>query len=262
MMYLAQCFMACYLFLYFTILIMPVSAQLAGECAMLCNDLRFEVLTMDMCREAKRTLPRPKVGDFCSTAMEQAFSDACVALCLNERPVSRVAQSCRAAAVEMPRPTVRRWCEHGYNVAFSKTSKDLATHFKPINPAEVELEPVVASETEEVFTDSPPAEEDIEQQVAPAKDIKESVAAAAAASPRTVQNRPLRGAISQAAATVIATIPVTIDDKTTDLLVHEGQNPEEAVVAFCRTNVPDDVSSCIRQLLTTVLDKIAEGESI
>ena len=29
---------------------MPVSAQLAGECAMLCNDLRFEVLTMDMCR--------------------------------------------------------------------------------------------------------------------------------------------------------------------------------------------------------------------
>lgn len=197
--------------------------------------------------------------------MEQAFSDACVALCLNERPVSRVAQSCRAAAVEMPRPTVRRWCEHGYNVAFSKTSKDLATHFKPINPAEVELETVIASDTEEVFTESSPAAEeegDIEQQVAPAQDIKESVAAAAAASPRTVPNRPLRGAISQAAAAVIATIPVTIDDKTTDLLVHEGQNPEEAVVAFCRTNVPDDVSSCIRQLLTTVLDKIAEGESI
>jgi len=204
--------------------------------------------------------------------MEQAFSDACVALCLNERPVSRVAQSCRAAAVEMPRPTVRRWCEHGYNVAFSKTSKDLATHFKSINPAEVESEPVVESATEE---DEPPAEEDIEQQVAPVDDIKESIssesAAAAVESPRTVPNRPLRGSISQAPPTaavssstgaVIATIPVTIDDKATDLLIHEGQNPEEAVVAFCRTNVPDDVSSCIRQLLTTVLDKIAEGESI
>jgi len=252
---------------------MPVSAQLAGECAMLCNDLRFEVLTMDMCREAKRTLPRPKVGDFCSTAMEQAFSDACVALCLNERPVSRVAQSCRAAAVEMPRPTVRRWCEHGYNVAFSKTSKDLATHFKSINPAEVESEPVVESFTEEdIVTAEPPPEEDIEQQVAPVDDIKESISseAAAVASPRTVPNRPLRGSISQAppavvsssTGAVIATIPVTIDDKATDLLIHEGQNPEEAVVAFCRTNVPDDVSSCIRQLLTTVLDKIAEGESI
>lgn len=212
--------------------------------------------------------------------MEQAFSDACVALCLNERPVSRVAQSCRAAAVEMPRPTVRRWCEHGYNVAFTKTSKDLATHFKPINPAEVESEPVFESATEEDIVTEPPAEEDVEQQQQEAPvDIKEvisseSVAAAAAAavaSPRTVPNRPLRGSMSQASSSppaavssstgaVIATIPVTIDDKTTDLLVHEGQNPEEAVVAFCRTNVPDDVSSCIRQLLTTVLDKIAEGE--
>jgi hypothetical protein len=27
-----------------------VSARLAGECAALCNDLRFEVLTMEMCR--------------------------------------------------------------------------------------------------------------------------------------------------------------------------------------------------------------------
>jgi hypothetical protein len=121
--------------------------------------------------------------------------------------------------------------------------------------------------------DEPPAEEDIEQQVAPVDDIKESISsesAAAVESPRTVPNRPLRGSISQAppaavsssTGAVIATIPVTIDDKATDLLIYEGQNPEEAVVAFCRTNVPDDVSSCIRQLLTTVLDKIAEGESI
>lgn len=27
-----------------------VSARLAGECAALCNDLRFEVLTMAMCK--------------------------------------------------------------------------------------------------------------------------------------------------------------------------------------------------------------------
>lgn len=81
-------------------------------------------------REAKRTLPRPKVGDFCSTAMEQGFSDVCVAYCMNQVPVARVAQTCRSAAIEMPRPTVRKWCEHGYNVAYAKTLKDLKNYWK------------------------------------------------------------------------------------------------------------------------------------
>lgn len=120
----------------------------AGQCSTQCNDLRLEVLTLKICqyvykflwllgykficlccREAKRQLPRPKVGDYCSTAMEQGFSDACMALCMEQPSVSRVAQACRSAAMEMPRPTVRKWCEHGYSTAFSKTRKDLATHF-------------------------------------------------------------------------------------------------------------------------------------
>eukprot|EP01031_Cornospumella_fuschlensis_P048052 gene48052-58863_t len=108
---------------------MAVQARLAGECAMLCNDLRLDVLNMEICREARKTLPRPKVGDFCMNAMEQGFSDACVALCMDQEPVARVAQTCRSAAIEMPRPTVRKWCEHGYNKAFSKTLKDLKDHF-------------------------------------------------------------------------------------------------------------------------------------
>jgi hypothetical protein len=33
-----------------TLLAMSVSARGAGECAALCNDLRFEVLTLEMCR--------------------------------------------------------------------------------------------------------------------------------------------------------------------------------------------------------------------
>jgi len=45
-----KCFILCSFFLYSVIHIMPASAQLAGECATLCNDLRFEVLTMEMCR--------------------------------------------------------------------------------------------------------------------------------------------------------------------------------------------------------------------
>ena len=104
-----------------SIVLQGVNARLAGECAMQCNDLRLEVLTLEICRDAKKTLPKPKVGDFCSNAMEQGFSDACNAICMDEKPVARLAQACRSAAVEMPRPTVRRWCEHGYRTAFEKT---------------------------------------------------------------------------------------------------------------------------------------------
>ena len=104
-----------------SIVLQGVDARLAGECAMQCNDLRLEVLTLEICRDAKKTLPKPKVGDYCSNAMEQGFSDACNAICMDEKPVARLAQACRSAAVEMPRPTVRRWCEHGYRTAFEKT---------------------------------------------------------------------------------------------------------------------------------------------
>lgn len=150
----------------------------------------------------------------------------------------RVAQTCRAAAIEMPRPTVRRWCEHGYNVAFEKTIKDLSSHFRTEAPPapiveerrEPEPEPEVASEPEVVAR------------------TEETRSAPASSS--------LRGG---ALGAVKATIPITIGEETKDLLVHEGQNAEEAVVVFCRANVPEDVSSCIRQLLSTVIEKLEES---
>lgn len=182
-------------------------------------------------REAKRTLPRPKVGDFCSTAMEQGFSDACIALCMDQVPVGRVSQTCRAAAIEMPRPTVRRWCEHGYNVAFQKTVKDLSEYFKPQAVAE---EPVVeeSQPNEEVATEARSLEDEASSNI-----YKEST-----------DNR-----------TVLATIPVTLDDtETKNLVVHEGQNAEEAVVEFCREHVPNEVGTCIRQLLSVVIEKLTE----
>ena len=55
---------------------------------------------------------------------------------------------------------------------------------------------------------------------------------------------------------VKATIPVTLNDNNTlDLEIMEGQNVEDAVVAFCREHVKADVSACIRQLLPEVLEK-------
>lgn len=188
-------------------------------------------MTIIFSREARRTLPRPKVGDFCSTAMEQGFSDACVALCMEQPPVGRVAQTCRSAAIEMPRPTVRRWCEHGYNVAFQKTIKDLTEYFKP-QPVKTE--------------DSRVASEEARGNADQKKDLQEEAN---------------NNAYKEQADTrsIIATIPVTLDDaETKNLTVREGQNAEEAVVEFCRENVPNEVGTCIRQLLSVVIEKLAD----
>lgn len=129
--------------------------RLAGECAMVCNDLRTTVLTMAICADAKKTLPRPKVGDFCSIAMEQGFSDACVSLCMGQPPTPRLAQTCRSASIEMPRPTVRKWCEHGYTVGFQKTVQDLRNYFLPQKEEkpkqeDVKIEPVFHQEKENI----------------------------------------------------------------------------------------------------------------
>lgn len=230
-----------------------IEARLAGECVQLCNDLRTEVLTMEMCREAKRTLPRPKVGDFCSTAMEQGFSDACVPLCMDQQPVNRVAQTCRAAAIEMPRPTVRRWCEHGYSVAFQKTIEDLIAYFKPetANKQSRRTEEAEHIPTPEEYTNSVNA--------------AEAAAAAAASATTTTETAPSEENINvykesvKDSRPVLATIPITLDDNITkDLLVHEGQNAEEAVVEFCRENMANEVSTCIRQLLSVVIERLAE----
>ena len=171
--------------------------------------------------EAKKVLPRPKVGDFCSIAMEQGFSDACIPLCMGEtNPVPRIAQACRAAAMEMPRPTVRKWCEHGYRSGFQKTVTDLKNHFGKGDP--------------NVF----------------------SGFEASANSGEGSNIQPGEPAVVEESRKIVDTIPVTLDDKTIDLHIYEGQTAEDAVAEFCHANVADDASSCIRQLLQVVLERV------
>ena len=193
-------------------------------------------------REAKRTLPRPKVGDFCSTAMEQGFSDVCISLCMDQRPVVRVAQTCRAAAVEMPRPTVRKWCEHGYNAAFFKTTEDLASHFKP-DRGVPEVDTAAAAVPADVVAEEVPVSTE-EQAIA--EDAK-APEGGASEDPPTAE--------------VVAKIPVTIGGNSLDLLLHEGESAEDAVVRFCKDHVKDDVSACIRQMLPEVLERLEESGS-
>lgn len=179
-------------------------------------------------RDAKKHLPRPKVGDFCSRAMEDGFKDACYALCQGEKPVPRIAQACRAAAIELPRPTVRKWCEHGYREGFGGTVVGLKNYFSEVAsvvdnaaaPVEV-VNPVVDVEPE-------PAVEEPKHHHVEVKSDK----------------------------TIIKTIQITLDEETLDLNIHENESAEEAVADFCTKHMSDDLSACIRQLLPTVLERL------
>ena len=191
-------------------------------------------------RDARKTLPKPKVGDFCSIAMEQGFSDVCIPLCMGEEPVNRIVQACRHASMEMPRPTVRKWCEHGYNRGYDKTWETLQNHFTfdrrnvpedvPEPPKAAEVPPVVEKKADEP------------EKVADTTDSAE-------------EHHHLR---VNGGRTVIASIPITLDEDEVILNVHDGETPEDAVVAFCKINVADEVAGCIRQLLPTVLERLDE----
>jgi len=228
----------------------------AGDCAHICNDMRHDILTLDMCREARKTLPKPKVGDFCSIAMEQGFSDVCIPLCLGDEPVNRIVQSCRHAAMEQPRPTVRRWCEHGYNVAYQKTSVDLQNHF---SFTETKSEPEPEPEPEPVAVET--KAEVPEAKAAEVVDHKvEEVVAKAEHTPEQPDHEHdhhnLR--VASEGPAIIASIPITLDEDEVILNVHDGESAEDAVVAFCREHVADEVAACIRQLLPTVLERMDE----
>jgi hypothetical protein len=228
------------------------SARLAGECASMCNDLRHEVLTLEICRAAKKTSPIPKVGDYCTTAMEQGFSDACVALCMDQNPVSRVAQSCRAAANEQPRPTVRRYCEQGYNQGFIKTVEELRSHFVPIPDGTRNIDKIKNAATNDAAAAAAAA---ANAETTDNNSEKDNQKTKDAINTETVNEKT---ADNKDNATVI---PVTIDSVEHKLTVLAGQNAEDAVVAFCREHMTDDVSACIRQLIPTVLEQLEQNGS-
>lgn len=241
--------MACAILIVFALLERTViSQQSSGQCAMQCNDLRTEVLTLAMCREAKLTLPRPKVGDFCSTAMEQGFSDACIAICMGEEPVNRVAQTCRAASIEMPRPTVRKWCEHGYYQAYNKALDDLKNHFKQAQGEAADLKVRrVAEQAEEIV-----------KQKATAAALEAEQAKAHGETEKDETDLSKIGT-EEDTREVLAHIPIELNDAALTLLLHEGENAEDAVVAFCRRNAPEEMAACIRHVLPSVLERLEEG---
>lgn len=189
-------------------------------------------------RDAKKHLPRPKVGDFCTRAMEDGFKDACYALCQNEKPVPRIAQACRAAAIELPRPTVRKWCEHGYRQGYGGTIEGLKNYFQDSPP----VGDGVGASTEQSAVQEAAREE--EEKSHPISDKEPDHGN------HHIELKPDE--------TIAKTIQITLDDETKDLHVLEGQSAEEAVAEFCQRHMPDEISACVRQLLPLVLERMEE----
>jgi hypothetical protein len=94
-----------------------------------CDAMKRTVLNKSICAEARRHLPRPRVGDFCSRAMEHAYHDVCLSLCHGTKPKSQLSNACRPAYSELPKPTIAQFCEHGYNTGYTVSMEHLKNYF-------------------------------------------------------------------------------------------------------------------------------------
>merc|ERR1719502_1978320 len=110
-----------------TVLLSFVQA-IQGEvnCHDLCSDVRGELNAGIACRQYRKTLPRPKVGNACRTGYEEAVTDACFATCTGEAATNVVSQACRPYRAAMPKPVMFNSCETGYNAGFTETQSTVA----------------------------------------------------------------------------------------------------------------------------------------
>jgi len=198
--------------------------RLAGECANMCNEMMADVITADICAEAKKTTPVPKLGSFCSSAAERGYRDSCLALCMNMKPSFDIAPACRAAAIELPRPTVRNWCERGYREAFSRAKTHLSALFHQD-----------ASESEDASSSGKGS----------ASTRGDPEAAMKSGAPTVAKDEEARGGVQR----------VMLRNKKVTIEVAPGQDVEDAVVVYCSRNGEIDASECIRIILPQVLDR-------
>ncbi|CAM9889244.1 unnamed protein product [Scytosiphon promiscuus] len=56
---------------------------------------------------------------------------------------------------------------------------------------------------------------------------------------------------------VLLSLPITIDDVQKELAIFEGDDPMEAVLEFCRDNMPEEGAACADELMRLVEDKIS-----
>lgn len=249
--------------------------KLAEECYDTCNSFKRQVLTLEMCREAKKSLPRPKIGDFCTRAMEDGFKDACYSLCQGKEPIPKIAQACRAAAMELPRPTVRKWCEHGYRQGFKATMDSLTSYFR--NSIEQESEYIHSQTETNIETHSENNHNNHnhnndEHNEKHENEKHESTIIETESSNNNHNNNNNHESSGSNSETIHSSlneiennennnftlkksIPITLDDNTYQLNLYEEQSPEDSVALFCSKYMSEDIAGCIRQLLPVVFEE-------
>lgn len=58
---------------------------------------------------------------------------------------------------------------------------------------------------------------------------------------------------------VLLSLPVTVDNVQKELAIFEGDDPMEAVLEFCRDNMPEEGAACADELIAVVQDNISPG---
>ncbi|CAM9095800.1 unnamed protein product [Ectocarpus fasciculatus] len=56
-------------------------------------------------------------------------------------------------------------------------------------------------------------------------------------------------------------LPITVDNVLKELVIFEGDQPLDVVLAFCRENMPEEGPACADELMHVVQDKISTGKA-
>jgi hypothetical protein len=230
--------------------------QVARACRRTCETFREESSSSPACGKWMRTLPRPKVGRSCTDAFDTMFKSTCLNMCNGQEVTVDVHGACDHQRKEMPKPVVGRACNEGYEGGY-ETAKALFSdeaaeereaakrEKEAAERAEMEAAHAAAEAEAAVEEKNPAAEEQVEQQQQPPAE----------------EEGGLRGAVEEVVEEVrkvIATLPVTVDESDINLVIYEGQQPAEAVDAFCKKHMASAGTACMDQLLPHVEKKISD----
>lgn len=60
---------------------------------------------------------------------------------------------------------------------------------------------------------------------------------------------------------MLLSLPITVDNVLNELVIFEGDQPLDVVLAFCRDNMPEEGPACADELIRVVQDKISTGKA-
>lgn len=56
-------------------------------------------------------------------------------------------------------------------------------------------------------------------------------------------------------------LPITVDNVQKELVIFDGDEPIDVVIAFCEKNMPEEGEACVNQLLRVVQDKFDDFDN-